>query len=125
MDHGSHDKGQRVLAGGQGVALLDDERAAVSVKTVELTDDAECFRVADDLNLRVAQDQFSQGSAVVRLHMVDNDIIQRTARKDVFQILKEQVVDGPVYSIQQNRLLVQQDIGIIGNAPADRVDIFK
>ena len=57
--------------------------------------------------------------------MVDNDVIQCTARKDMFQILKEQVVDGSIYRIQQNRLLVQQDIGIIGNASADRVDVFK
>ena len=57
--------------------------------------------------------------------MVDNQVIQGTASKDGFDIFQELTADRPVSCIEKNRFFVQKDVGIVGYAPRNGMNIFK
>ena len=57
--------------------------------------------------------------------MVDKDIVQLPVAQGVLQILKELGLDGPVHRIKENRLLVQQQVGVEGHSPGDRMGAFE
>ena len=75
--------------------------------------------------LRVAAQDRSQRGGVIRLHVVDDHIIQRLALQGVLQILKEPLRDGLIHRIQQGRLFILDQIGVVGDAPGDGIYIFK
>ena len=75
MDQRGHDKGQLVAAQGQGIPLLHRLEAALHLHGEELLDHGQGLGVADDGGLRVAAQDRSQRGGVIRLHVVDYEII--------------------------------------------------
>ena len=57
--------------------------------------------------------------------MIDNQIIQVTPVQNMLYIFQKLTAGIPVYGIKQYRFLIQQQIGIIGYAIRNRVNIFK
>ena len=125
VDHRGHDKGEGVAACGQGVALLHQRRAAVDVEGEVVPDHRQRLGVADDPDVGVAQHQLAHRGAMVRLHVVDHQVIQAARPEQVFEVLKEHLADAPVHGVDQRGLLVQHQIGVVGDAVRDRVDVFK
>ena len=125
VDQRGHDKGQLVAAQGQGIPLLHRLEAALHLHGEELLDHGQGLGVADNGGLRVAAQDRSQRGGVVRLHVVDDHIIQRLALQGVFQILKEPLRDGLIHRIQQGRLFILDQIGVVGDATGDGIYIFK
>ncbi len=79
MDHGGLHEGDRVLAEGVGIALPDlNELVAVHMKT-ELPHEHEGLGGGDNLSLGPADENLLDGRAVVGLHVVDQQVIQRPA----------------------------------------------
>ena len=107
MHHGRHHKGKGVLPGAQGIHLLDNGDAIVDVEGEVVLDHRLCLGVGVDLHIGIAQHQLAHCGAVFRLHVVDHQIIQRFA------------------GVEQHGLLVQHQIGIVGNAVRDGVDVLK
>ena len=62
---------------------------------------------------------------MIRLHMVNHQIIQRTARQCSGNIFIELTADRVIHCVKQNSLFVQQQIAVIGNATRNREQIFK
>jgi len=62
---------------------------------------------------------------VVGLHVVYHKIVQVSASKSVLQIFKKKVRNGLVGSVENNRLFVQQKVGVIRNSVGNSVDPFK
>ena len=125
VDHGGHDEGQRVAAGIERVHLLHQHGAAVHVEIEELVDHLERLGVADDLHLGMAAHNLAHCGAVIRLHVIDDQIVERTAVKDVLEVLEELIGYAPVDGIQQHGLFIQQHIGVIGHAARDGEYVFK
>ena len=125
VDHGRHDKGEGVLAGAEGIKLLDHQGMAVHIKGEEVPQHGHGLGVAHDGDAGIPADDFLHGGAVVGLHVVDHQIVQGTAVQHMLQVLKELAADGMVHRIHQNGLLVQHHIGVIGHAAGNGVNIFK
>ena len=62
---------------------------------------------------------------VVGLHVVHHQIVQRTAVQDMLDILEKDAAHGPVHGVEEHRLLVHQQVGIIGNASGHRIDALE
>jgi hypothetical protein len=63
---------------------------------------------------------------VIRFQMVDYEVIERPVAEhkvDIFEVLP---ADSPVRRVKQDGLLVEKQIGVVGNAYAvKRVNVFK
>ena len=114
-----------MAAGAEGVHLLDQHGAAVDVEGEELLNHLYRLGVADDFHLGIAQNQLLNGAAVVGLHVVDDEIVQPAPVQYVGDVFEELVADALVHSVQQDGFLVQQYVGVVGNAPGDGVDVLK
>ena len=114
-----------MAAQGQGVPLLHRLETALHLHGEELADHGQGLGVADDGGLRVAAQHLAQGGGMVRLHVVDHNVVQFPALEGIFQVFKEPLRNGLVHRVQQGRFFVPDQIGVIGNAPGNGVHIFK
>ena len=111
--------------GGEGVPLLHGEAAVRDVGVEKLADHGDGFRAGHHLGLGVGAEHRSQGGAVVRLHVVDNNVVQGPALKGMLQVLVEMRPHGAVRRVQQDGLLVPDQIGVVADAPGDGEHVFK
>ena len=114
-----------MLAEALGIALFDlDQLVTVDVKA-ELTHEHERLFGRDHLDRRITDQDFLNRSAMVGLHVVDDQIIQRAAVQQVLDVLQQLAAGRPVHSVEQHSLLIQQQVSVIGYAARDGMDIFK
>jgi hypothetical protein len=73
----------------------------------------------------VAEHQVAQGGGVVGLHVVDKDIVQPPAVQNVLQILHKLGLNRPVHRVEEDGLLVQQQVGVVGHPTGDGVGRLK
>ena len=125
MHHRRHYECERMPAGRERVHFLNEQRTAVHVEREELVNHLQCLRIADDLDLGMAQYQFLHRAAVVGLHMIDNQIIERSSIQRVLEVFKENITDAAIHRVQQHGLFIQQQIRVVRNTARDRVNIFK
>ena len=125
VDHGGHDKGEIVLAGGEGVALFHQDGAFGEIAAQELLHHGLDLGVADDLCLGIAAEQQLLGGGVVRLHVLYHQIIQGPAVQGMGHIFQEDAVHGLVHRIEQDGFLVQQEIGVVGDAVGHAIDALE
>ena len=125
VDHGRHDERERVPAGTQRVHLADDHGAGLDVEREEVFDHRERFLIADDLHIGVTQNEILHQRAVVGLHVVDDQIVERAAGEHVLDVFKENAAHRAVGGIQQHCLFIEQQIRVIAHAARDGVDVFK
>ena len=76
VDHGGFHEGKIVPSGGEHLALLGLYPAALHIEGEELLHHGLGGGVADDLHVRVLLDHLGQGGGVVRLHVVDDHVVQ-------------------------------------------------
>ena len=125
VHHGSHDKGELVLAQIQYIAFLDHNGTAFQIHIVELVHQAEGLLVAHDPHRGIEPCQLRNVSAVVGLHVVDYQIVRLTAAQSSSQIL--QILPGHrgISSVHDGCLLVQDHIGIVSHAIRNGEHILK
>ena len=116
VDHGGHDEGQLVTAGVQHVPLLHDPAPVGDIQIRELADHGGGLGVADHGGLGIPEQQLRERGGMVRLHVLDDYIIQSPAVQGVGHIFKKHLADGLVHRVQQHGNVVQQQIGVIGHA---------
>ena len=66
------------------IAFLDFHAGMRIDSKAELAHHQKSFFIANDRDLRIAQKHFLDTSRVIRLQMVDNQIIQRTSMQHIF-----------------------------------------
>ncbi|MPN44510.1 hypothetical protein SDC9_192075 [bioreactor metagenome] len=109
----------------EGIAFLHlDDRVFIHGE-LELTHHHKGFFVADNHHIWPPEQNFLDGARMVRLQMVDDQIIQRTARQNVLHVFKKLTAAGPVHRVEQSGLFVQQKIGVIGDTSGNGICIFK
>ena len=62
---------------------------------------------------------------MVRLYMIDHHDVQRSPVQHGLYVLDELPPYGPVCRIEEDRLFVQQYIGVVGHAVIEGMDILK
>ena len=112
-------------AGRERVHFLDELQTAVDVKREEVLHHRARLGVADDGQLRVAQDELADGRGMVRLHMLHDEVVELPPAQHMVDVLKEQAADGLIAGVEQHRFLVQQQVGVIADAVGQRIGILK
>ena len=125
VHHRRHHEDELVAAGGQLHALLDGIAVLLGIKAEELLDDLRRSRGIDQLGLRIAHHHLADGGAVIRLHVVDDKVVELAPVERVGEILKELAGHGAVHRIKEHGLLVQQQIGVVRDAAWNRVHVLK
>ena len=125
VHHRGGEEGEGMLPEAQGRAFLDLDALMVAGGEAELLHHREGLRGGNHLHLRIAQQDFLDGSAVIRLHVVDHQIVERTAREDVIEIFQQLAAGGPVHRIEQDSLFIRQHISVVRDPTRNRVDVFK
>ena len=126
MHHGCHHKGQRMPARNEGVALLHGQALRLWNKPRKiLHEHAVRLIVAHHAHAGIAQQQLPDAGAVIRLHVIHDEIVERASIEPGGKALKKVLAHGTVDRIEQYGLLIQQQIGIIGNAVLQRKHVLK
>ena len=125
VDHGGVDKGQLMLAHGEAVPFLHHMQPSAQIQSEELSQHGLDLGVADDLRLRVAQAERLNGCGVVRLHVGDEQVVQLPSVQGVGHIFEKDSTYSLIHRVEQNRFLVQQQIGVIGDAVGYAVNALE
>ena len=125
VDHRCRDEGQCMLADVQGVALAHQDAAVRDVAGEELVQDQGGRQGADHLGIRIAYQHLGDGGAVVRLHVVHDEIVQISPVQHRGQILKKLTCYRAVHRIDQNRLLIQNHIGVVCHAAGNGIYVLE
>ena len=124
VDHGGHAEGQRMPPQGQGLPLFDHQGVDGGLSE-KLGEHRQGLLVAHHRHIRTAGQQVPERGGVVRLHVVNDYVVQSAAVQDVVQVFKKLVGDAAVHRVKQHGLFIQQHVGVIGHASGDRVGAFK
>ena len=125
VHHRRKDEMQLMPAQGQGVLLRYGDRAIAQIQIIELLDEADRLCVADDLHVWKAQCQLFDVGTVIRLHVIDDQIVQRPSVQSGQHIFDKLLADGSVDRVHQTRLFIQDQISVIGNTTRNGKQIFK
>ena len=126
MHHRRHHEAELVLTEGKGIALLHDELPLLRDRQrEELSDHLEGFCIAHDRRLRVLLECLSDKCAVIRLHVVHDEIVKCTAIERRRHVLEELPRYSRIRGIEERGLLVPDHIGVIGHAAIQRENVLK
>ena len=81
--------------------------------------------IADNGGFGMAQEHFGERRGMVGLHVMDDDVVERSAPQNVLHVLEELFGDGVIDGIEEHRLFVEKEIGIVGSAARDGIDVLK
>ena len=104
--HGGHQEGEGMSAGTEGVVFFHDHGSGIDIKFIELLDDRNRLCVADHGDVRISSDQFAECCAVVRFHMIDDHIVQRSSCQNGFHIFEKLPGDCPVDRVEENGFFI-------------------
>ena len=125
VHHRCHHKGEAVFARREGVPLFHNLDSARQVHVKKLAQHGLDLAVAYDRHVRIAGQQSLNGIGVVRLHVVNNQIVQLSAVQGILHILKECLIYCFIHGVKQHRFLILQQIGVIGYAVRNAVNTLK
>ena len=125
VHHGGHGEPQGVAAGAQGAALGHDHLPVGPVGAEELPQHGAGFGVYHQLQVGPEGGQPGDLGAVVRLHVADDQIIQRAAGQQGGKVLQPGLGHGGIHRIQQQGLFVQDQVGVVAYAPGNGKEILK
>ena len=124
MHHGRGDKSKTVFARGKDVPLLDgfDVRA---VEGEEIFHHLHRLGACDDRCPGIALDQPQKCCGVIGFHMVDDKVVEFPSVQRSGNVFQIEIGDGGVHRIEQHRLFIEQQIGIVGHPTRHGIDVFK
>ena len=112
VDHRREHKLQLVLAERQRVAVLHLMLAAAS-NAIEASHHAKRLLVADNGDVGIILAHESQRTAVVGLHVVNNDIVDGTIADHIADVLYKLCEEIDLYGVYKTHLLVHDKIGVV------------
>lgn len=125
VNHGGVDKEQIVFAEREGVKFVDNLFFRIAKVKLELIHHLEGLLGGDNGGFRMGLMHQADGGAVIRLHMVDDDVIEWTAGKGLFNIVQVLIAIIPVDGIEDRGFFVQQHVGVVGHAAGDGENVFE
>ena len=114
VHHRGEHEAQRVAAQLQGVAVL--HLHLVAVNAIEALHHAKGLLVADDLHVGIIFLDQGQRAAVVGLHVVDHQIVDRTVAYHLLYILNVRHEEVHLHSVDEAHLLVVYQVRVITDA---------
>ena len=123
--HGRHMEGKGMPSRAERIAFGNGNCAIVHGRAEKLREHDVGFAVAHDFDGGVAQNQLLDAGAVVRLHVVDNEVVEAAPGQRMGEIFVKLAADRTIHRVHQDGLFVQHQIGIVRNAVVQREHVFK
>src|SRR5699024_8147343 len=115
VDHRRKDKVEGVGAQFQGAAVGGGQAAAGQVQPFkEIAHHGQGLGGGHDGGFRVSGQEGGDAGAVVRLHVVDNQVVGLAAVQHGGQVGEPFLGEVDVHGVQHGHLLVQDHIGVVG-----------
>ena len=125
MHHRRHDERETVPSRGERVSLCDKLRAGIDVEIEKLLYHRRNFCVAEDFHIRIPHHKLPQRRGVIRLHMVNHEIIERASGEKLLDILEKHLFHRMIDCVEQHGLFIEQKIRIVGNAVRNGIDALE
>ena len=125
VNHGRTHKGQGVLAQAQGIALADDNAAVGVVVAEEVFHHDKGLGGGNHGRLGVDLQEIGDVGGVVRLHVLDNQVVRCTITQCGGDLGDPLVSKVGVNGVHHNGLVVHDQIGVVGHAVRDAILAFK
>ena len=125
VDHRCKHKAQRMRTKAERIVFHHSDDAALQVEVIELAHQSKGFGVSHDFQLGKAQQQFLNVGAMVRLHMVDDKIVQMPSGERMHDVFQKLARDGGIHRVDKRGFFIQDQIGIVRDPAWDGEQIFK
>ncbi len=116
VDHGRHNKMEGMAAQREGIPLLHRDLTACILAGEKLGEHGKGLGVAHQRHVRIFLRQQADASGVVRLHVLDHQIIRLASGQGLLHIPHPGHRPAAVHRVHHRHLLVQNHIGVIGHA---------
>ena len=116
MHHRGGDENELVCASGERVALLDDDAAVCVVRSKEVLHHREGLGARDDRRLRVGGRKCGYVGAVVRLHVLNDEVVDRRVADLGADVREPGLAEAGVDGIEHECLRVLDKVGIVGHS---------
>ncbi len=108
----------------QGLAVADGQSLCIS-EIEELVHHHEGFFVGYDRDIRIGLDKVFDVGGVIRLHVLDDQVIGLASVKDGSEIVQPLMLEVDVDRVHDGDLLIVDHVGIVGHSVGDRVLALK
>ena len=125
MHHGSGVEGEAVTTEGQRVAVGYHKAAVFVLVAEKVLHHDEGLGGCHNGGVRVVLEEVGHVCGVVGLHMLHDQIVGRTTRKSILQIVKPLVGEACVHGVNDGYLLVKNDVGVVRHSVGDGVLTLK
>ena len=110
VNHRCHHKIKRMMSRIEGIAFFDDNKSVVIAEIEELLYHREYFRIAYYFHIGIAQHKLRKRRGMVRLHMVNHDIIELSFPESMRHIFKEYFRNGFIDRVKEHCLVIAKKI---------------
>ena len=130
MNHGCCHKNEIVAASGKRIALFDHNAARSEIVSKKVLHHRERLSARDDLSLRIARCELGYICRVIRLHVMNHEIVHICAIVCLFNVLEPLVAEITVYGVENSALFILDEIGVVshsaGNSvlPLEKIDLM-
>ena len=114
-----------VLADGQGVTVFYGQRVRERLSGIELAQELESHGGGYDGGLRVFLQEGRYAAGMVRLHMMDHQIVRLAAAQGILQVLHPFPGFTGIYGVHHGHPGIQDDIGVIGDSFREDILAFE
>ena len=125
MDHGCGYKRQGMLAQIQRISFSHHDAAIREIGSKEILHHSKGFGGGYNFRLRIGLGKIQNVGRVIRLHMLDDQIIRHSCAQGVLDIIQPLVGESAVYGIHDGDFFIQDRIGVIGDAIRHFILSFK
>ena len=125
VDHGSGNKGQGVFAQTQGVTLTHHDTVVGVIVTEKVLHHGKGLFRRHHHGLRVDLQEIGDIGRVIRLHMLDHQIVGIPAAQGILNVVQPFVGKILIHGVHNGDLLIHDGIGIIRHTVGDDVLSFK
>ncbi len=125
VDHRSKDEPECVRACLKRLLVLDDDSPDLCSLREEVREHLEGLCISDEREIRIHGGHRRDLRAVVRLHVQDHQIIEAPSVKDRAQIFEILIRDGDIGSVEDDRLLIEDRVAVVGYSVRKREKILK
>ena len=106
VHHRSKDKGKLMGAERKCTAVFYFDFASLKVEFKEVLDHVECFFVGNNRSVRINFEEICHVCRMVRLHMLDDQVIRCTSVKDLLDIVKPFMREIGIHGIHNRDLVI-------------------
>ena len=125
VNHGCGHEGQGVLAQSQGIALTDHNPVTLKIVAEELLHHGEGLGGGNHRGLGIDLQEVRNVGRMIRLHVLNDQIVGLPAVQDGLQIVQPLVREIPIHGVHNGHLLIQNHIRIVRHAVGNHILSLK